>query len=84
MPALYKAGVLVTQLSEHREPHVNEEVLGANAAHIVFGEGITMGGDSSFDLVEFLGRKPTIRVTTFTDAAMMRDHMNNLFGLEAH
>lgn len=80
MPALYKAAVVVTKRSENRDPYANEEVIGSNAVHVVFGAAGAMSGDQSFDLAKFLGREETVRITTFTDADMMADHLSELFG----
>jgi len=72
---LRQAAINVTKITTGIDPHIKQPIYGARALDMVFDMN-----QEEFDLAEFFGQKPPVRITTMASPAMFQLHLVNIFG----
>ena len=78
--ALRNAAQEVTRITTGLEPHTRQIVYGERALDMVFGMPNFTPGKKEFNMAEFFGEKPVMRMTTLASPKMVADRLENLFG----
>ncbi len=80
---LRKAAITVTNITTGDDPHSKQVVYGERALDISFDFGGIAGGrvgKGEFDIAEFFGEKPPVRISTLASTAMIITRLKDLFG----
>ena len=80
---LRKAAIAVTNITTGDDPHSKQVVYGERALDISFDFGGIAGGrvgKGEFDIAEFFGEKPPVRISTLASTAMIITRLKDLFG----
>ena len=72
---LRKAAINVTRITTGEDPHIKQPIYGARALDFVFDLN-----KEEFDLADFFGEQPPVRITTLASPEMIKTHLVNLFG----
>lgn len=72
---LRKAATNVTLITTDKPPHPKQPIYGARALDFVFNMG-----EVEFDMAEFFGETPPIRITTLASEQMIVDKLIRIFG----
>ena len=78
--ALRKAAQNVTKITTGLEPHPKQPVYGERALDMVFDMPNFNPTKKEFNMAEFFGEKPVMRMTTVALPRMVADRLKNLFG----
>ena len=80
---LRKAAIAVTNITTGDDPHSKQVVYRERALDISFDFGSIAGGlvgKGEFDIAEFFGEKPPVRISTLASTAMIITRLKELFG----
>lgn len=77
---LRKAAQNVTRITTGLEPHPKQPVYGERALDMVFGMPNFTPSKKEFNMAEFFGEKPVMRMTTLASPQMVVDRLKYLFG----
>ena len=72
---LRQCAINVTRITTGKDPHIKQPVYGERALDFVFDLN-----PDDFDLAEFFGEKPVVRITTLSSPEMIKTRLINLFG----
>ena len=72
----------VTEVTSGAKPHPKQVIYGDRALDLVFDLSNIAGGKHSgdFDLAEFFGEKPPVRITTLATTTLIHERLVTLFG----
>ena len=77
---LRKAAQNVTKITTGRPPHPKQVVYGERALDMVFGMEQFTPNKKQFNMAEFFGEEPVMRMSTLASPAMIVKRLQNLFG----
>ena len=77
---LRKAAQNVTKITTGRPPHPKQVVYGERALDMVFGMEQFTPNKKQFNMAEFFGEQPVMRMSTLASPAMIVKRLQNLFG----
>ena len=72
---LRQCAINVTRITTGEDPHIKQPIYGERALDFIFDLN-----PDDFDLAEFFGEKPVVRITTLASPEMIKTKLINLFG----
>jgi hypothetical protein len=78
--ALRQAATNVTKITTGFPPHPKQVVYGERALDMVFGMPNFAPDKTEFNIAEFFGEEPVMRMTTLASKKMVADRLKNVFG----